>query len=296
MRTGPVTRDVSTVALGLAQIRVGLSAANISNANSCLLSSDSMGAMADTKMTSNVEYWKLTSGFPALEDMSVPLSETCSFECAFKEITPKNMALARGLDPFSVGAGVAASPVAVIASSLGTVADDVSKPIVCAATCPVDTFTVKFSSATAYTIEGFNTGAVTGSGTTTAESTFQISAVLAITIPANKFTGTWANGDRARFSTSKTGYSDNHAGEIGLGGMKAPEFIRMEAVYTYPDGAHHMYIIFPRANVTSNLELGFSATDNAAPTITFEAKRADSEVAGGNAVWNQKPLGRIYWD
>lgn len=35
MRTGPVTRDVSTVALGLAQIRVGSSAPNVSNANSC---------------------------------------------------------------------------------------------------------------------------------------------------------------------------------------------------------------------------------------------------------------------
>jgi hypothetical protein len=296
MRTGPVTKDVSTVALGLAQIRVGASAANVSNANACLTSADSMGAMADTKLTSAVEYWKLTSGFPALEDLSLPTSETCSFECAFKEITPKNMALARGLDPFSVGAGVAASPVAVIASSLGTVADDVSKPIVCASTCAIDTFTVKFSSATAYTLEGFNTGAVTGAGTVGSESTFQISAVLAITIPANKFTGTWANGDRARFSTSKTGYSDNHAGEINLGGMKAPEFIRMEAVYTYPNGTNHMYIIFPRANVSSNLEIAFSASDNAAPTITFEAKRADSEVSGGNAVWDSKPLGRVYWD
>lgn len=294
MRTGPVTRDVSTVALGLAQIRVGASAPNVSNANSCLLSTDSMGALADTKMTSNVEYWKMTSGFPALEDMSIPLSETCAFECAFKEITPKNMALARGIDPFSVGAGVVASDIAVIASSLGTV--DKAKVLVCASTCAIDTFTVKFSSATAYSIEGFNTGAVAGAGTVSAESTFQISAVLAITIPANTFTGTWANGDRARFSTSKTGYSNNHAGEIALGGMKAPEFIRMEAVYTYPNGINHMYIIFPRANVSSNMEIALSATDNAAPTITFEAKRADSEVAGGNAVWDAKPLGRIYWD
>jgi len=294
MRTGPVTKDVSTVALGLAQIRVGASAANVGNANTCLTSADSMGAMADTKMTSNVEYWKLTSGFPALEDLSIPLSESCSFECAFKEITPKNMALARGIDPFTVGAGVAASGIAVVESVAGTV--DATKVITCANTCPVDTFTVKFTSATAYSIEGFNTGALTGSGTTTAESTFQVSAVLAITIPANTFTGTWASGQRARFATSKTGYSDNHAGEIGLGGLKAPEFIRMEAVYTYPNGTNHMYIIFPRANVSSNLEIALSATDNAAPTIMFEAKRADSEVAGGNVVWDSKPLGRIYWD
>lgn len=294
MRTGPVTKDVSTVALGLAQIRVGASAANVSNANACLTSADSMGAMADTKMTSNVEYWKLTSGFPALEDLSIPLSESCSFECAFKEITPKNMALARGIDPFTVGAGVGASAIGVITSALGTV--DAAKVVVCAATCPVDTFTVKFTSATAYTIEGFNTGALTGSGTVSTESTFQLDAVLAITIPANTFTGTWASGDRARFATSQNGYANNHAGEIGLGGLKAPEFIRMEAVYTYPNGTNHMYIIFPRANVSSNLEIALSATDNAAPTIQFEAKRADDEVSGGNAVWNQKPLGRIYWD
>ena len=50
MRTGPVTKDVSTVALGLAQIRVGVSAANVSNPNVCFTSADSMGAMADTKM------------------------------------------------------------------------------------------------------------------------------------------------------------------------------------------------------------------------------------------------------
>jgi hypothetical protein len=294
MRTGPVTKDVSTVALGLAQIRVGVSASNVSNANCCLTAADSMGAMADTKMTSNVEYWKLTSGFPALEDLSIPLSESCAFECAFKEVTPKNLALARGIDPFSVGAGVAPSAIGVLNSAAGTV--DLTKVVVCAATCPVDTFTVKFSSPTAYTLEGFETGAITGTGAVGSESTFQVSAVLAITIPAATFTGTWANGDRARFATAKTGYSDNHAGEIGLGGLKAPEFIRMEAVYTYPNGSNHMYIIFPRANVSSNLEVAFSATDNAAPTVTFEAKRADSEVAGGNVVWDSKPLGRVYWD
>lgn len=294
MRTGPVTKDVSTVALGLAQIRVGASAANVSNANSCLTSADSMGAMADTKMTSNVEYWKLTSGFPALEDLSIPLSESCSFECAFKEITPKNMALARGIDPFTVGAGVGASAVAVVNSAAGTV--DATKVIVCAATCPVDTFTVRFTSPTAYVVEGFNTGELSGTGAVGSESTFEVDSVLAITIPAATFTGTWASGDRARFATQKTGYADNHAGEIGLGGLKAPEFIRMEAVYTYPNGTNHMYIIFPRANVSSNLEIALSATDNAAPTITFEAKRADSEVAGGNVVWDAKPLGRIYWD
>lgn len=67
LRSGPITRDASTVAVGLAQIRVGNSAANIANAMPCLTAAHSIGALADTKMTSSVEYWKLESGFPAQE-------------------------------------------------------------------------------------------------------------------------------------------------------------------------------------------------------------------------------------
>jgi hypothetical protein len=91
-------------------------------------------------------------------------------------------------------------------------------------------------------------------------------------------------------------FADNHTGSIALGQMSAPAYIRMEAVYTFLTGDHHMYIIFPRANVVSSVELDLQAEDAAAVPITFEAKRSDSEVDGGNAVWNASTLGRILFD
>jgi hypothetical protein len=193
-RTGPVTKDTSTVALGLAKILVGASAANIGTTTQVLdQTNDSLGALNSSNFTSNVEYWRLMSGFPELEDMSLPLSETAALECEFKEINPRNLAFARGLD-------------------------------------------------------------------------------------------------------ASTGYDNNHSGEIGLGNMVAPAFVRAEAVYTYPNGTNHMYIIFPRANVTSSTELSFNASDNANVPITIESKRSDSDVSGGSAVWDSMPLGRIYFD
>lgn len=189
-RTGPTTKDTTTVALGLAQIRVGASAGNIANIQPALSSSNSMGALANTKFSSQVDYWRLESGFPLMEDMSIPIREKAAMECAFKEINPVNVALAKG------------------------------------------TFI--------------------------------------------------ASGEA-------------HSGEVALGNMKNPDFVRMEACYTYPDGTTKMYVIFPRANVVSNVEMDLKAEDAAAVPVTFEAKRADSEIVGGNAVWDAKPLGRIFW-
>jgi hypothetical protein len=70
----------------------------------------------------------------------------------------------------------------------------------------------------------------------------------------------------------------------------------MEAIYTYPNQTNHMYIIFPRAQVTSSMDLSFAQEDNANVPITIESKRADSEVSGGDAAWDNSPLGRIYFD
>ena len=292
MRTGPVTKDTSTVAVGLAQIRVGLSATNVATATPVLTSANSMGALADTKFNTTAEYWKLESGFPALEDLSIPLKEAASLECSFKEITPRNMALARGIDPFSVGAGWTFSGVTKIKSAAGVV--DTTKPVgTSGAGTIVDTFTITFTSATAYGVTAMSGVAVTGTGAIGSASAFTIAAAAAFTIPANFITGTIASGDVFRFTITKDGYDNNHAGTIGLGGLKAPEYVRMEAVYTYPNGTNTMTIIFPRANVTSSMEIAFQAADNAAPAITFEAKRADSEVSGGSAVWDAMPLGVI---
>jgi hypothetical protein len=193
-RTGPVTKDTSTVALGLAKILVGNSASNISEKTQALdPTADSLGALANTSFTSNVEYWRMYSGFPQLEDTVIPLSETAQMDCEVREIHPRNLAFARGID-------------------------------------------------------------------------------------------------------ASTGYDDNHSGEIPLGNIKAPDYVRMEAIYTYPNKTNHMYVIFPRAQATSNTELGFNQEDNATIPITFEAKRADSGVSGGDAAWDSSPLGRIYFD
>jgi hypothetical protein len=56
-RAGPVTKDTSTVALGLAQIRIGVSATNIGAIHPALTSDDSIGALADTKLCVEVGVW-----------------------------------------------------------------------------------------------------------------------------------------------------------------------------------------------------------------------------------------------
>jgi len=294
-RSGPVTKDTSTIALGLAQIRVGASAANIANVNSVLLPAASIGALASTKYTGSVDYWKLLSGFPQLEDMSIPLRETSQLECEFKEITPYNLALARGIDP--VGAQVASATFLGKVTTLGTTTGAIA---VTQDAGPVtDKFTVVFTSATAFNVFGDATGTV-GSGTVSTEFAPDNGGDPYFTIPANFFSGTWAANQIATFQTveykAAGAYDNAHSGDIKLGALSAPAFVRMEAVYTYPNGTNHMYIVFPRANATASTELDLQAEDSAASPITFEAKRADSETSGGHAVWDSQPLGRIYFD
>ncbi len=194
-RYGPVVTDVSTAIVGLAQIRVGDSASNIANPAAALSVSDSLGALANTIYRGNADYFKLESGFPLIEDWTTPIREGAALECAFKQITPANMALAHGYDPLS-----------------------------------------------------------------------------------------------APYS----GYGV-HSGEIKLGARTDPDFVRMESVYTYPNQTDTMTIIFPRAQVTSPVEMDHPAEEAAAIAITFEAKNASSDVDGGDPIWDDRPLGRIVW-
>jgi len=194
-RSGPVTIDSSTLALGFAQIRVGSSADNIADIQPALSASDSIGALASTTWRGPTDWYKHESGFPLVEDFSTPIREAAQLECAFQEITPANVALAMGNDPNAA---------------------------------PYSTMTV-------------------------------------------------------------------HSGEVPLGGRTAPDYIRMEAKYTYPSGTDYMYIIFPRAQVSASPELALAGEDAAAVTVMFESKAADSNVTDGNAVWDDKTLGRIYW-
>lgn len=200
-RSGPVTRNAQTVALGLAKILIGKASTNIASTTQVLNeTTDSLGALNSTNFVSEIEYWNLESGFPMLEDLSIPLRETARLECEFKEISLRNLAIARGID-----------------------ADTESYP---------------------------------------------------------------------HALTAEAGETD----EINLGAIKAPDYVRMEAIYTYPDQQHRMVIVFPRANVTSSMELSLAAEDNANVPITIEAKRGDSGVEGGDAAWNDAPLGKIFFE
>lgn len=194
-RVGPVTKDTSTVALGLAKILVGNSATNIASTTQALdQTADSLGALNSSTFTSNVDFWELESGYPLMTDLILPLREVAQLECEFKEISSKNLAFARGID-------------------------------------------------------------------------------------------------------ASSGYdADTHSGEITLGTLASPAYVRAEAIYTYPNKTNHMYIIFPRAQVQSSVSLDFAAEDNANVPITIKATRADSDVTGGNAAWDDMPLGRIYFD
>jgi len=299
-RTGPVTNDTSTVALGLAQIRVGVSASNITTATAALSSSDSIGALASTKYTGSVDYWKLESGFPLLEDHTIAIRESAMLECEFKEITSYNLALARGIDPN-----------ADVSATVAEVDETTSSGTNTWATVPItvddlggvvnDTWTVVFASATTGSIYGAETGHVHDFVNLTSEMAPDDGANEYFAIPANFFTGTWAADEVYVFKTTAfvsgtAAYASAHSGSINLGTMSAPVYVRMEAVYTYPNAINHMYIIFPRANVTSSLEIDMQAEDNANVPITFEAKRADAEVSGGHSTWNSAPLGKIYFD
>jgi len=193
-RTGPTTKDSSTVKLGLAQIRVVDSATNIANRNVVGETADSIGTLASTKYTGDTEFYKLESGFPLVTDAYFPLREAAMLECGIREMTPYNWALIYGLDP------------------------------------------------------------------------------------------------------TDGGYALEHSGEIELGARVTPEYIRMEAHYTYPNGTNYMYIVFPRAQVTSSVEEDSQLEEASSVPVTFTATPADASVSGGHANWDSAPLGRIYWE
>lgn len=190
-RKGPVTTDTTSIALGLAQVRVGVSAANIGTLGQVLTSVDSIGSLANTKFIGHTEYFKLEGGFPLIEEFTTPIREAAALECSFREISPYTMKMAYGIDP--------------------------------------------------------------------------------------------------------SGEALVHSGELALGNKVAPDYLRMEALYTYPDGTNTMCIIFPRAQVSADLEMDLQAEDAAAIPVMFESKNASSDVSGGNAIWDDMPLGRIEW-
>lgn len=188
---GPATKDTSSLALGLAQVRVLASAANIGSVNPVGVAGDSIGAITKSLFSAEMEVWRHMAGFPQIEDHNIPLSKKAVIEVDAEELSPANIALALGLDP----------------------AD----------------------------------------------------------------------------------YTDVHSGAIALGALTSAVYLRSELVYTFPDTDYTMVPVFPRAQVTGSVSLDFQAADDVKNPMAIESKRADSEVSGGSAVWDNAPLGYIWF-
>ena len=293
---GPITKDTSAIALGLMDVRVGPSASNIGTATPVLTSTHSLGALADSTFTASTTFYEHYSGFPQNKDLVLPTQSNQSITCSFEEITPKNLAIAQGIDPSTASSGWVGEGYTVVSSTAGTY--NTSDEIDGGTDAESDTYRVVFLTATTYSVfsdsRGKLTGDQSGEGLTTAASTFTDGTTELVVVPADFFTGTWAADDVFSFYMAQQGYDSNTTGEINLGSLVAPDYVRVEGVYSFPDASRFLYIIFPRAQVkTESEELAFSGDSAANVTISFEATRADSDVAGGNAVWDDAPNGKL---
>ena len=297
--SGPKTKDASAWMIGLMQIRIGASAANMATITPVLNSAASIGALGKTTLRSSAEFFKQMSGFPKTEDGVIPLSEQAGLDITFREATPFNLALARGIDP-----SASLTPQAFFstkATSAGTTDAAKSLTVGSGAGWGVidEEWIVVFDSATTGKIYGKATGLVhTFANLTGAMSPVHDTTLKYFTIPANFFTGTWAQDDVYTFYTISGGdsaYANSHSGSIGLGGLTSPANIRVEAVYTFPNGTNTITIIFPRAQAVATMEVDPAEETEANIPVTLESKNAASDNAAGNAVWDSMPLGRMIW-
>jgi hypothetical protein len=284
-------------------IRVGACASNIANIAPVLTTTDSsLGAMAQTKFAGSTDFFRQLSGFPKREDGVIPLKEEAAIEVAFKELTPFNVALARGLDPTASRAALAIEDVHLV-STLGT--RDAAKAIAVTDGTPADwavideEWIVVFTAAAAGEIFGKRTGYVHAfAALNAAMAPVDGNSKKYFSIPASFFTGTWADGDSYVFYTMAGGasaYASAHSGNIGFGAMAAPVDIRVEAVYTFPNGTNTLTFVLPRAQAEASTEIDFQDEEEAKPPIRLAAKDASSANAAGHAVWDAMPLGRMIW-
>lgn len=295
-RNGPITKNASTVPLGLAQIRVGKSATNIATSTAVLVAGDSIGALVNTKYTGTVEWYEFSSGFPSKVDLTIPMSETAMLECAFNEFTPFNFALASGLDPLADVSATIAEITSV--TTAGTTTGDLA--VTDAGGVTSERWTVVFTSATTFSVFGDVSGHVGDGANLTTEFAPDNGGNPYFSIPADYFSGTWAADEMytlvtTAYEAGTSAYSDDNVGTIGFGNRALPAYLRMEAVYTYPNGTRSMIIIFPKCQCASSMEIDFQNEEAASSPLTFKATPADALTEGGDAVWNNYSLGRVIW-
>lgn len=298
---GPVSRFVGARTIGLMQVRIGKSAANISLNTAVLDSNNSIGAVASTKWTATKEYYEYKSGTPPKTDGYETLTLAAGIECAFLEHTPFNYALADGQDPL---ADVNAAAVkGTVFSTLGTVSED-AITVTNAGGVVADEWIVIFTGANTGMIVGKYTGHVHDFTALDSAMTPDDGVNPYFSIPANFFTGTWANGDTYTFyttpyaaGTSAFASADDGALALGYGGQ--PAYIRIEAVQEFSDG-RKMSIILPRAQSSAGIDSTQAEQEGNVPLV-FSAGNADSASDGGHAAWDLDlasgigPLGRVIW-
>ena len=293
-RFGPVTKNAKTIPLGMAQIRIGKASTNIATPAAVLNSTNSIGALASTKWTSQIDKWTFESGWPLLQDIEYPIREGSIMEAAFHEITPFNMALTRGIDPF----GDTSATVTELQSNTsagtttGTISPDDDGGV-------SDDFTFVFDGSGGFECYGAVSGHV-GTGTITVLFEPDNSGNPYFSVPANYFDSGFILDDTyvirtTAFAAGTTAYANDRSGEIYLGALRAFEMIRMEAVYTFPDGLSWIVFVFPQATAAGNSELDFQKEDAPAVPISFNSKRSDSGIVGGHSTWDDRPLGWVYW-
>lgn len=99
-QTGPVTKDTSSIPLGLAKIRVAAYTGFKAIKGICLSGEAmSIGALSNTKYKGETEWYRHLSGFPQLEDYVIALKDSAALEVAVEELNPFNLAMSLGYDP-----------------------------------------------------------------------------------------------------------------------------------------------------------------------------------------------------
>jgi len=297
MAEGPLTRNVYTRSVGMLQIRIGDSLSNITQDGPVLTQDNSLGAMANTKFTGTKEFFEFMSGFPSIVDGSVPMSEIAQLECAFKEIKPFTMALANGQNPLtdidasvayvgeSTTAGTTDAGLSIAANNNGSV---------------TDTWMVVFDTATTGTISGISSGQVHTFADLVSAMEPDNGGNPYFSIPASFFTGTWAAGETYTFRTTafvsgSASYSDDYNGELPLGRGQASDYFRVEAVLAFPWPTHKMYYILPRAQSVASLDIDHPEGGEPSVPVILKANQATSLVVGGDAVWDDAPLGKVHF-
>ena len=296
-------KQVDGVMIGEWEIRIGPWEPYIDVETIALNNADhSIGGVSDQAISNTKEFHKIMHDFPQTEAGSIPLSEKLEISLSSREFNPKIIGLAAGLNPF---AAVDAAFSEVAKQSAAGTYDDAEISFDNDGTIN-DTWTFIFDSATAYKCYGNVTGHVQDGGSdglTTAVFAPDNGTNVYFTLSASFFTGTWAAGDTLVLKTTPyVAAGESLPGEIGSGGeikfgnTLAPVFLRCEGIFTFPIGGTFLYLVIPRCQIESSVELSASPTDEAKAPWVISAKDASSAVSGiSTTLWNDKKMGRMYW-